>query len=100
MGQHTKQNQSRGNQTRGKAIPTLPHGQEYHRNSEGTHERRHSSEGYIRDLVIDVRVANVVKLEVAIISNEPAHEGEQKFSEWRMDIEKVCSLQVLRRHKL
>lgn len=98
--QHTEQNQSRGNQTRGEAIPAFPHGQKHYRNGEGTHECRHSSKGHVWDLVIDIRVANVVKLEVAIISNEPAHEGEQELSEWRMDIEKVCPLQVLHKRKL
>lgn len=94
-GQHTKQNQSGGNQARGKTVPAFPHSQEHHRNRERAHKCRHSSEGYVGHLVVDIRVANVVELEVAIIAHEPAHKGEQKLAERRVDIEKVCPLQIL-----
>lgn len=77
-------------------VSALPHGEIDDRDSEGTKEGRHRAEGDIGDPVINVGVSDVIELEVAVKADEPAHEGEQELSEWRMDIEEVCPLEVER----
>jgi hypothetical protein len=34
-------------------------------------------------------------VEMAVVAHEPTHEGEKQLSERRVDIEKVCSLEIV-----
>jgi hypothetical protein len=83
-----------GNGSR-QAVATLLHGKEHHRHGHSSKHCGHRAERNIRNAIRNVRVSDVLKLEVTIVANEPAHEGEQELSERRVDIEEVSSLQVL-----
>lgn len=78
-------------------VARLPHDQEDDRNDQRAQERGQSSEGYIRDIVLDIGIADVVEQKVAIVTNEPADECEQKFGEGRVDVEEVGAVDVVRR---
>lgn len=85
----TEKNKRGGSQGSRQAVSALLHGKEHHGHSQSSKHGGHSSESHIRDAVGDVRVADVVKLEVAIVAHEPAHQSKQKLAKWRVDIEKV-----------
>lgn len=76
-------------------ISRLPHDQEDGRDGEGAHSSGHGTVGDVRDLVCDVRVADVLEQEAAIVADEPSGEGKKKLSEGRVDVEEVGSLEVV-----
>lgn len=90
-----QQDEARGQDARGEAVAALPHDQVRHRHGQGPEDGRHGAEGHIRDLVRDVRVADVVEVEVAVVPDQPAHEGKQELTKGRVDIEEVRPLQVV-----
>lgn len=77
-------------------VSRLPHDHEDDWDGKSTERGGHSTVCDIGDLVGDVRVANVLEQEVALVSDEPAGECEEKFAERRVDIEEVGSLEVVR----
>lgn len=91
-----KENQSGSNDASRDTIPRLPHDKIGNRHSQGAQNGGKSSECNIRDLVVNVRIANVFEVEVAIVANQPAHEGKEKLGKRRMDIEKVGSFKIIR----
>jgi len=90
-----QQNQARGQNTSRQAVPRLPHDQEDDRDCQGTENRRQGAEGDIGHLINDIRIADVIKVEVTIISNQPAHKGEQQLAERGVHIKEVCPLEVV-----
>lgn len=92
-----KEDKTGGNQTSWKAITRLPHDQIDNRDGEGTENGGKRAKGDIRDLVADVGIANVLEVEVAIIADQPAHEGKEKLAKGRVHIKKVCSLEIIGR---
>jgi hypothetical protein len=45
--------------------------------------------------VVNIIIANVGKIKVTIITNQFSSSCQGEFSQWRMDIEKVCTLEVM-----
>lgn len=76
-------------------VTRLPHDEENSRDGQSSQQRRKRSVGHIRDLVVNVRVTNVVKQELTIEANQPAYKGKEEFREGRVDVEEVDSLQVV-----
>lgn len=90
-----KQNQASSNDTSWQTVARLPHDQVGDRHGQGAENGGHSSKSDIGDLVGDVGIANVLEVEVTVISNKPAHKREQELAERRMDIEEVGSLEIV-----
>ena len=86
-----------GKNTGGEAVTRLPHDKVCNGDGQGTEGSGQSSESHVRDLVRNVGVANVIEVEVAIVTDEPANKGEKKLAERRVDIEEVGSLEVIGR---
>lgn len=80
----------------GQAVARLPHDQIGDGNGKGAENGRHSSVSDVGDLVGNIGVANVLEVKVAIVADQPAHEGEQELAKGRVDIEEVGSLEVVR----
>jgi hypothetical protein len=91
-----QENQSSGDDAGGQAVARLPHDEVGDGHGAGTKDRRKGSVRDVGNLVRNVGIANVLEVEVAIVSNKPSHEGEEQLSEGRVDIEEVGSLQVVR----
>ena len=86
-----------GSQNTGRQrVARLPHDHEDGRDGQGPHRGGHCAVCNVGDLVCDVRVANVLKQELAIVADQPACESEQELAERRMHIEEVGSLEVVR----
>lgn len=79
------------------AVSRFPHDQVGDRDGQSTEERWQGSEGQVWHLVRDVGIANVLEVEVPIVTDQPAHEGEQQLAEGRVDVEEVCTLKVVGR---
>ena len=73
-------------------VAGLPHDEEDHRDRESSEDGGQGTKGNIWYVVRDIRVSNIVEQEVPIVPNKPAHEGEEEFSEGRVDIEEVGPL--------
>ena len=86
-----------GNQASRKAVARLPHDHVDNGDGKGAENGGQRAESNIRDLVADVGIANVLEMEVAIIANQPAHKGKEQLAEWRVNIEEVCSLEIVGR---
>lgn len=72
-----KQHKASCNNASGQAVTRLPHDHIDDGDGEGAQKSWHRSEGDIWDLIRDVGVADVLEVEVAIISDCPANEGEK-----------------------
>jgi hypothetical protein len=86
-----------GKDTGGEAVTRLPHDEVCNGDGQGTEGSGQSSESHVRDLVRNVGVSNVIEVEVAIVTDEPANKSEKKLAERRVDIEEVGSLEVVGR---
>lgn len=91
-----EENESGSNNAGWKRVARLPHNVENGRNGESPNQGWHGSEGNVWDVVVDVRVTDVLKMEMSIVAYEPTHKGEQKLSERRMNIEEVCAFEIVR----
>ena len=91
-----KQNQSGRQHTGRQRITRLPHNLEHHGHRESTERGGHGTQGNIRDLVLNVRITNVLEQEVTIVSDQPAHQGEEEFTERRVNIEEIGALEIVR----
>ena len=91
-----KQNQSGRQHTGRQRITRLPHDLEHHGHRESTESGGHGTESNIRDLVLNVRIANVLEQEVAIVSDQPAHQSKEEFTERRVNIEEIGALEIVR----
>lgn len=87
-----EQNQACGDNGSWKRITRLPHDQEHSRDGEGTEKCGEGTEGNVWYFVGNVGVADIVKVEMPIVSDEPAHEGEEELSKGRMYIEEIRPL--------
>lgn len=90
-----EENQTSRDNTGRDAVAGLPHDHVSDGDGEGAKKSGHRPEGYIGDLVRDVRVANVIEVEVAVITDQPAHKSKEELAEGRMDIEEICVLEVV-----
>lgn len=90
--EHEHRSTDRGRKT----VTTLPHDQEDHWDSHGPLERRNRAEGDIGNVIVDIRVPNVLKLEMPVISHEPPDQSNEELSERGVDVKEVGSLKVLR----
>ena len=79
----------------GQGVSGLPHNEEDNRNGKRAKGGGHSTVCDIRNVVGDVGIADVLEEELALVTDEPASEGEQKLAERGVDIEEVGSLQVV-----
>lgn len=77
------------------AVSRFPHDHVGDGDGQGTEERWQGSEGQVWHLVRNVGIANVLKVKVPIVSNQPADEGEQQLAERRVDVEEVGTLEVV-----
>jgi hypothetical protein len=77
-------------------VARLPHDHEDNRDGQGAHRGRHCAVCNVGHLVCNVRVADVLKQEVAIVTDQPACESEQELAERRVHVEEVGSLEVVR----
>ena len=77
-------------------VARFPHDQEDSWDCKRTEGCWHRPISDIRHLVGDIIVANVLEEEIAIISYQPASEGKQQFSEWRVNVEEVGTLEIIR----
>lgn len=91
-----KDHQSGSQNTGRQGISRLPHDIKDDRNSQRSKSCGQSAVCEVGDFVRDVGIANVLKGEAAIVADQPAYEGKQQFGEWRMDIEEVGSLEIVR----
>lgn len=91
-----EEDQSSGGQSCGQRVARFPHDPEDGRHGESTHGGGHGSVCDIGDLVGDVRVSNVLKEELALVSNQPSSESEEEFAKRRVDIEEVGTLKIVR----
>lgn len=91
-----KEDEASGHDTGGKAVARLPHDQVRYGHGQGTQNSGHRAERDVGNLVRDIRVANVLEVEVAIVADEPAHKGEQELSKGRVNIEEIGSLEIVR----
>ena len=62
--------------------------------SEHSWERPHSDVG---NMSLRVVVSNVLELEVSVKADEPAGQTVEQLREWRVDVEVVLALDVMRR---
>ena len=90
-----EEQETSGGHTGGQRVSRLPHDQKDGRDGEGAHCSGHGAVRDVRDLVGDVRVANVLEQERAIVTDEPTSEREEELSERRVDVEEVGPLQVV-----
>lgn len=84
-----------GDEAGGDTVARLPHDEVGDGDGQGTEDGGESTEGDVGDLVVNVGVANVFKLEVAVVANEPAHEGEEELGKRGVNIEEVGSLEIV-----
>lgn len=77
-------------------VTRLPHDHEDNWNCKSAESSGHGTVCDIGNFIGDVRVANVLEQEVALVTDKPTSEGEEKLSERRVDIEEVCALQIVR----
>jgi hypothetical protein len=68
---------------------------EHNRHGERAQRGGHGAVCDIGDLVGDVRVADVLEEEVALVTDEPASEGEEELAKGRVNVEEVGALQVV-----
>jgi hypothetical protein len=92
-----KQHQASGNNARRQGVSRFPHDIKHDRNSESAEQGRHGAESDVGDFVGDIRVPDVLEVEVSIITHEPSHQREQQLPKRWVDIEEVCALEVVRR---
>jgi hypothetical protein len=92
-----KEDEGSRDDTSRKAVAGLPHDQEDHADRQRSHHGGHRSVGDVWNLVGDVRVANVLKEERSIVSNQPASECEQELAKGRVHVEEVSALKVVGR---
>ena len=90
-----KEDHGSRNDTGGKAVARFPHNPEDNADRKRSHHCGHRSVCDVRDLVCDVRVADVFEEEGAIVSNEPACECEEELAKGRVNIEEVGALKVV-----
>lgn len=90
-----KKEKTGGEDTGGKTVARLPHDEVCNGDSQGAEGGRQSSESHVGDLIRDVGVTNVIEVEVAIVTDQPADKGEEELAERRVDIEEVGSLEVI-----
>jgi hypothetical protein len=75
----TEKNQHRAEQRNQPRVPTLPHDRKDDRRNRTPKERRKRPQSNVRNLVVNVRLADVFELEVAVVADEPALEGEKEL---------------------
>jgi hypothetical protein len=90
-----EQNQPGGNYASRNAIARFPHDEVRYRYSQGAQNGGESSESHVGHLVIDVGIANVIEVEVAIVADQPTHEGEQKLGKGRVHVEEVGAFEIV-----
>jgi len=90
-----EEDETGGHQTSRKTVTRLPHDQVDHRDSQGAKKRRKRAEGDIGDLVNGVRVANIVEVEVAIVTDEPTDECKKKLAKGRVYVEEVSFFEIV-----
>lgn len=90
-----QQDQGRGDYAGRHTVARLPHNEICNRDGQGSQNSRKRTERDVGNLVGNVRVADVFEVEMAVVAHEPTHEGEKQLSERRVDIEKVCSLEIV-----
>jgi hypothetical protein len=73
----------------------LPHDEEDGGNGKRAERGGHRTVCDVGNVVGNVGVADVLEEEFAFVANNPSCKGEQKLSKRRVDIEEVCSLQVV-----
>lgn len=64
-----EEHETSSDNTGGQAVSGLPHDQVGDGDGQGTEKRWQGSKGQVRHLVCDIRVANVLEVEVSIVSN-------------------------------
>lgn len=92
-----KQHQPSRDDAGGEGVSRFPHDVEDNRDGEGAEQGRHGAEGDVGDFVGNVRVPDVLEVEVSIVAHEPAHQREEQLSEGRVDVEEVGALEVVGR---
>lgn len=92
-----KENQTSGSESCGQRVARFPHDPEDGWYGESAHGGGHCSVCDIGDLVGDVRVSDVLKKELAPVSDQPSSEGEKELAKGRMDIEEVGTLEIVGR---
>jgi hypothetical protein len=90
-----EKNETGSQDTSRQRIARFPHDHKDNRDSKSTHSCGHGTVRHVRHLVGDVRVANVLKQKLALVTNQPSGKCEQKLAKGRVYIEKVGSLEVV-----
>ena len=89
-----KEHQAGRDNARWNTIGGFPHDQEDDGYSQSTQQSGQGAESNVGDMVCDVRVTNILEVEVAIISDEPSGKSEKELSQGWVDVQEVGSLQV------
>lgn len=91
-----EEDESRCDNAGWQGVARLPHNVKDNWDGQGTEEGWQCAVGDIWHFIVDVGVADVVKVEVSVIADQPPNEGKEELCEWWMDIEEVCALEVIR----
>lgn len=76
-------------------VSRLPHDQVSDGDGQSTHQSGHGSIGDVGDMVVNVRIPNILKQKAPIITHQPTRKREQQFSKRRMHIEEIGPLEVV-----
>ena len=90
-----KKHEARGCHASGEGVTRLPHDEEDGGNGKRAERGGHRTVCDVGNVVGDVGVADVLEKELAFVANNPSCKGEQQLSKRRVDIEEVCTLQVV-----
>ena len=71
-----EQNQAGGKYASRQGVARLPHDEENHGDCERAEQRRERSVRHVWYIVGDVRVSDIVKLEIAVVADKPSNKGE------------------------
>lgn len=91
-----EEDKTRGNNAGGQAVARLPHNHIRNRYGQGAENGWEGPESHVGYLVRNVRITNVLEVEVPVVTNQPSHEGEEKLPEGWMNIEEIGPFEIVR----
>ena len=94
--QRTEANKDSRKRRRHRRVSALLHDQVHEGDRRRAEERRQHAHTDVGDIVRNVAVANILELKAAVEPHEPARQSKEEFRKWRMHVEVVGPLQVVR----
>jgi hypothetical protein len=90
-----KQDQGSSQDACWERVTGFPHDQVDDDNGKGTEKGRDGSKCDIRNVIGNIGFSDVVKEEMAIVSNDPTDKGEEQLSKGRMNVEEIGALEIV-----